>query len=81
MIAGGGSALLMMKYKVKYENAIHTLIQDVQREETCKNSNITIPINIPRKLHYIITSKGWVTMAKQNNLKKKDLYRKPYFND
>lgn len=71
---------LPMESKVKRNifQAFTRLVQDIEKEGIEATNNILESPKIPRFLFIFMGSKGWVGMAKSNNLKKKQLMAKPY---
>lgn len=43
-----------------------------------QKKNIMTRPKFPRRLYYMAGNMGWVSMARKNGLKRKDLYRRPY---
>ncbi len=85
ILIGSGSMLFhaenapfMKKTLSKMDNAFSTIAKDIQNNNFKKLENINIAMNFPRWLYMFMGDVGWVSMARKNGLKKKDLYRKPY---
>jgi hypothetical protein len=53
------------------------LTQDIKTAETACVTNIFVNPQIPKTLFKLIGSYNWIRQARQNHLKKKDLYARP----
>jgi multimeric flavodoxin WrbA len=86
-IGGGGmllsltTASFMKKTLSELKDAFKIMCSDIAEDGSGIISDIMVPIRIPRKLYYFFGNQGWFQSAKKNNLKKKDLYRQPYYDD
>jgi hypothetical protein len=85
VLIGGGGMLLsakdapfMKKTMADLNAAFHSIGNDIQSEEQPSTQNISVSVKFPRKLYFFMGNKGWTSSARENGLKKKDLYRKPY---
>ncbi|SPF51745.1 Flavodoxin-like protein [Candidatus Desulfosporosinus infrequens] len=86
MIGGGGMLLgaqgtpFVRKIMSELDKAFSLMVEDIIQSRKDAVENISIAVNFPRKLYFFMGNKGWVSMAKTNGLKKKDLFCKPYSN-
>ncbi|WP_075366932.1 NAD(P)H-dependent oxidoreductase [Desulfosporosinus metallidurans] len=86
MIGGGGMLLgaqgtpFVRKTMSELNKAFSLMAEDIIKSREDVVENISVALNFPRKLYFFMGNKGWVSMAKTNGLKKKDLYCKPYSN-
>ncbi len=84
MIGGGGmlidalDAPFMKKTLDKLSNSFITIAKDIKTNSVERLNNINITMNFPGWLYLFMASRGWFSMARQNGLKKKELYNKPY---
>jgi hypothetical protein len=85
VLIGGGGMLLETKNAGFMKKAIQTLqhafrkiATDIQSDELGAIDNINISIKFPKILFRFIGDRNWVSLARKNGLKKKDLYRQPY---
>ncbi len=81
MILGAQGAPFMKKTFSCIEDAFQRILGDLMEDKQETVSTIEIPINIPRWLYYFFAQRGWISMGRENGLKKKNLYRKPYYNN
>jgi len=87
VLIGGGSMMVaakeapfMKKAVQKLNSAFTSMAVDIQAENFTTMESIYIEAKYPfsRPLYYFMGGRGWITMARKNGLKKKELYRKPY---
>lgn len=78
MLLGALEAPFMQKTKASLENAFRIITDDIMKTEQAAPGNIQIAAGIPRRLYYFFGNRGWYQNARKYNLKKKDLFRKPY---
>lgn len=87
VLIGGGSMMVaakdapfMKKASQKLNSAFTSIAADIQAENSTPMDSIYIGVNYPllRRIYYFMGGRGWITMARKNGLKKKDLYKKPY---
>ncbi|HBE77283.1 MAG TPA: flavodoxin [Firmicutes bacterium] len=85
VLIGGGGMLLETKnagFMKKTIQALHnsflTIANDIQNNEFETIENIDISVKFPKILFRFIGGLNWISLARKNGLKKKDLYRQPY---
>ncbi len=78
MLVGTCDAPFMRKTMGRISGAFIKMGEDIKIKGSEKIDNILVEASIPHRLYHFMGNKGWVISAKSNNLKKKDLYRKPY---
>ncbi len=85
ILIGGGGMLLeakdasFMKKNFRHLNqAFSKIARDLQNDNLEEAENINISMNFPRWLYLFLGNRNWLSLARKNGLKKKDLYRKPY---
>lgn len=84
MIGGGGmigqtlNLSFMKKIRMKLEKDFQEISDDIHSQNKTIMKNKSIELNIPSQFYYFMGGKGWISSAKVNGLKKKDLYQKPY---
>lgn len=84
MIGGGGMMLASMDapfIKAAYkeiDRAVAHIQQEVLTGETEQTETFSIAPKFPRKLYFLGGNMGWKSIARNNGLKMKDLYRRPY---
>lgn len=85
MVGGGGmftdgvkDAPVMKKTFTALSNGFRLMAQDIQTNRCDPLQNLSINLNFPRGLYLLIADRSWVSLARKNRLKKKDLYRRPY---
>nr|WP_243456511.1 flavodoxin [Mobilitalea sibirica] len=84
MIGGGGMFLgtidapFMKKTKAELYNAFDQMSEMIIKMELSPMENRFIKPNFPRKLYLFAADREWISAAKKNGLKKRDLYRRPY---
>jgi Putative NADPH-quinone reductase (modulator of drug activity B) len=84
MIGGGGmigqtlNLSFMKKVHMKLEKEFQAISDDIHSQKKATENNKSIELKIPSQFYYFMGGKGWISSAKGNGLKKKDLYRKPY---
>jgi hypothetical protein len=86
VLIGGGGMLLGAKDAPFMKNTMATLNDAFQRigkdilsEEQPSIQNVSVFVKFPRKLYFFMGNRNWASSAHKNGLKKKDLYRKPYW--
>jgi multimeric flavodoxin WrbA len=84
MIGGGGMLLgakdapVLKKTMAELNRAFDLMTQDILNEGDDPLADVLIPVSFPRRLYFFMGNRGWISSASKNDLKKKDLYRKPY---
>jgi len=85
VLIGGGPMILEAKEapfmkRINTEScaAFDLVKEDIQKSTYQSVDNISISVKFPKKLYYFMGGRGWISLARKNGLKKKDLYRKPY---
>lgn len=82
---GKGSMILKTKNKPfmkrtrsEISTAFELLKKDVLYNHKQSIENVHISANFPKKLFFFLGSRHWISEARKNGLRKKDLYRRPY---
>jgi len=80
MMVAAKEAPFMKKAVQKLNSAFTSITADIQDEISTTMDSIYIGVNFPfsRHLYYFMGGRGWITMARKNGLKIKELYKKPY---
>lgn len=78
LIMGAKEAPFMKKPMKTLSNAFDLMAKDINDEQLPSLENVNINVGFPRRLYYFAGNFGWRKLAKQNGLKKSDLYRRPY---
>lgn len=78
MMMGAKDAPFMKKPMTTLNNAFDIMAKDMRDEQLPPLKNVNIKVGFPRRLYYFAANLGWYKHAKQNGLKKSDLYRQPY---
>jgi multimeric flavodoxin WrbA len=78
MIMGAKEAPFMKKVMQTLNDAFDLMAKDMSDTQLPPLKNVYINVSFPRRLYYIGGNFGWRKLAKQNGLKKRDLYRRPY---
>ena len=78
MLAGAKDAPFMKKTMQSIADAIDIISSDIQGDVPALPKTISIGINFPSRLYFFMGNWGWSQASRQNGLKKKDLYAKPY---
>lgn len=85
ILIGGGAMLLetkdapFMKKTIRnLNNAFAAIARDIESNDLKEMDNIHVAMNFPRRLYLFMGDRGWVSLARKNGLKKKELYRRPY---
>jgi hypothetical protein len=78
MLLGAQGAPFMKKAMAQLDGALARMKDELLsgRRETAEDVEITV--SFPRRLYFIAGNRGWLSYAKRNGLKRKDLYAKPY---
>lgn len=71
----------MKKSFAVLNSAFQTIAHDIGDDVQISMANISIEMNLPRRLYLFAGNQTWIKDARGNGLKKKDLYRKPYLSD
>jgi multimeric flavodoxin WrbA len=66
------------KAREQLDAALLQIANDISAGSEDSPESILIDIKIPKKIYYFFGGMGWKRQAKQNGLKKDDLYRQPY---
>ena len=74
------NASFMKKTFTELENSFRLMARDIQGSLSEPLRGISVQIGIPRKLYLFMADKGWISVARKNGLKKKQLYARPYIN-
>jgi hypothetical protein len=82
LLLGGGGMLLAdvppaKDAQQKLDAAFETILSDLSAEVSAPAS-VEIEIRFPRRLYFLGGNWGWVSMARKNGLKRRDLTRAPY---
>ena len=78
MILGAKDAPFMKKVMEQITDAFDLMREDVLGNGETPLGNRYVSVRFPRKLYFFMGNYGWMSMARQNGLQKKDLYLKPY---
>ncbi|MBE0601934.1 MAG: flavodoxin, partial [Firmicutes bacterium] len=82
MIGGGGMygypAPQVRKKLSEYRAAVGRIWADLKSDGRDKADNILIQSPAGRRLYYTMGNMGWKIQARKHNLKKADLYARPY---
>jgi hypothetical protein len=78
MLLGAQGAPFMKKAMAQLDGALARMKDELLsgRRETAEDVELTV--RFPRRLYFIAGNRGWLSYAKRNGLKRKDLYAKPY---
>lgn len=77
-MAGSKNMPLNSRIKKPVYNAFLTLKQDIETNSNSSVDDILVNPKMPRFLYKLAGNMGWKSMAKKNNLKPKDLYKRIY---
>lgn len=80
MICEAKNAPFMKRTLTELDAAFALMKTDILNTVLQPVENILISVRFPRKLYFFMGGRGWISSARKNGLKKKDLYRKPYRN-
>ena len=84
MLGSGGMIIqtqgspLTKQPMVKFDGAMAVIKEEVLSGKRGATEDIEISVNFPRFLYFFIGSRGWISRAKKNGHKKKDMYAQPY---
>ncbi|AET69626.1 putative NADPH-quinone reductase (modulator of drug activity B) [Desulfosporosinus orientis DSM 765] len=87
VLIGGGAMMIaakdapfMKKTLQNLKSAFSAIAADIQDESSTIMDSINIGADFPffKRVYYFMGGRGWITTARKNGLKKKDLYKKPY---
>lgn len=85
VLIGGGpmifetkGAPFMKKILRKLDAAFVLMKKEVVDDDKKSIDNIYISVKFPKKIYFFMGGRGWVSLARKNGLKKRELYRKPY---
>lgn len=84
MIGGGGMLLntegapFMKKTMAAVDTAFSQMKEDLLTDNYKPLNNFEAKVNFPRRLYYFMGGRGWISYARKNGLRKKDLYARPY---
>jgi hypothetical protein len=78
MLLGAKDTSIIKKLMSELGNAFDAIADDIQSDGPPKTVTIEAAPKFPKCRYYFMGDMGWSKMAKQNGLKKKDLYRRPY---
>lgn len=81
MIMGAKEAPFMKKAMTTLSSAFDLMAKDMCDDHLPPLKNAYIRVSFPRRLYYFCGNLGWRQLAKQNGLKKSDLYRQPYLTE
>lgn len=78
MLGGGG--MLMDTKDAPFMKRVMAGLDDAftRMAQGTGGDHVALAPKFPRRLYFMAGNMGWGQMARQNGLKKKDLYRKPY---
>lgn len=68
----------MRKTMAKLLGAFDRMAEDILNNGQAPLEAVAIQANFPRRLYLFMADRGWFATARENGLKKKDLYRRPY---
>lgn len=60
-------------------NGLHDIFKDIEEEIKGEKEDLYVRFKFPKRLYLFMGSKGWISSAKKNGLKKNQLYRKTYY--
>lgn len=84
MIGGGGMLLgsqgspILKKTMADIDGAFARIKEEIVSGRRGPAENVVTNVRFPRRLYFFMGGIGWVSWARKNRLKKKDLYAKPY---
>ena len=78
MVSAAEGAGPVKKAYGELEKAAADIAGDIRGEAVPTLENVLIRPDFPRRLYFFLGDMGWKRQAKQNGLKKADLYRRPY---
>jgi hypothetical protein len=84
MIGGGGMVLgaqgspMVKKMTADIDGAFVRMKEEILTGSPGSSENILTSAKFPRRLYYFAAGIGWNSSARENGLKKKDLYAMPY---
>ena len=78
MILGTQDAPFTKKAMAKVDGVFAVIKDELLNGRRGAVKNLEIRIKFPRKLYFFIGDRGWVSTAKKNGLKKKDIFARPY---
>lgn len=77
MLLGAKDAPFMKKTMTSINNEFSKIADDICSDSLDKIDNVSIHVNFPGWAYLFMGNKGWVSSARKNGLRKKDLYNKP----
>lgn len=84
ILLGGGGMLLgakdvpfMKKTLSSLNNGFSKIANDICSDSQDKIDNVSIHVNFPEWAYLFMGNKSWISSARKNGLRKKDLYNKP----
>lgn len=78
MILGTQGAPFMKKAMARIDGGIATMKNELLTGTREPKKDLEVRINFPRRLYFLIGDRSWISIAKKNGLKKKDMYARPY---
>lgn len=85
VLIGGGAMLreaanapFMKKTMKSLNDALAVIAEDIGSTNSKDIDNFNISMNFPRRLYLFMGDRGWKGLARQNGLRKKDIYKRPY---
>lgn len=78
LMAGVKDAPFMKKTFTELEAGFRLMAEDIQGNVSQPLKNISIDMGFPRKPYLFLADRGWISTARKNGLKKKQLYSRPY---
>jgi multimeric flavodoxin WrbA len=78
MLIGAKGAPFMKKALIKLQNAFDEIKNDSLNNGHQNLEDVLINVNFPRRLYLFMGDRGFISAARKNGLKKKDMLRKPY---
>jgi multimeric flavodoxin WrbA len=78
MLLGAKDAPFMKKAMSSLNNEFSAIANDIMNGSMEERDNAAISSNTPGRIYHFMGNLGWVSSARKNGLKKKDLYKKPY---
>lgn len=78
MILGTQGAPFMKKALAQVDGAVAAMKNELITGSREAVTDVEISVKFPRSLYFFIGGRGWISTAKKNGLKKKDMYARPY---
>jgi len=78
MLLGPKGAPFMKKATIELQNAFDEIKNDSLNNSHQNLEDVVINVNFPRWLYFFMGDRGFISAARKNGLKKKDMLRMPY---